>query len=35
MLIYIRFGPAALVTIGGIVIAKGAYSLIRSALAAT
>ena len=35
MLIYVGFGPAALVTIGGIVIAKGAYSLVRSAIATT
>jgi hypothetical protein len=35
MLIYVGFGPAALITIGGIVIAKAAYSLVRSALAMT
>ncbi len=33
MLIYVGFGPAAFLTVGGIVIAKGAYSLVRSALA--
>ncbi len=34
MLIYVGFKPAAFLTIGGIVIAKGAYSLVRSAIAA-
>ncbi len=33
MLIYAGFTPTALLTIGGIVIAKGAYSLVRSAIA--
>ena len=34
MLIYAGFSSAVLITIGGIVVAKGAYSLVRSALAA-